>query len=277
MLTVGELKKIGLKYADKLGADRSASEFIIMHKFGVTRAELIIGEKALPDAAAEELRGGLERFSRGEPLQYIVGSEGFMSLKFKVTSDVLIPRPETELLVETLIDMFKDFDAPTFIDVGAGSGCIAVSLAKYLPTARITALDISPAALSVAAENAAENGVSDRIDFIRHDIMRGFPNLPAADCVVSNPPYIRDGEIPSLDKNVRDFEPLIALRGGEDGLDFYRRITKCAVLKSGGVLAYETGFDQSAAVGEILRRQGFKDIRIIPDLEGRGRVVLGVK
>ncbi len=277
MLTVDELKKIGFEYADKLGADRSASEFIIMHKFGVTRTELIIGEKRLPDAAAEELRVCLERFSRGEPLQYIVGSEEFMSLEFKVTPDVLIPRPETELLVETLIDMFKDFAAPTFIDVGTGSGCIAVSLAKYLPSARITALDISPAALSVAAGNATANGVADRIDFIGHDIMLGFPSLPAADCVVSNPPYIRNGEILSLDKNVREFEPLSALCGGADGLDFYRRITKCAVLKSGGVLAYETGFDQSEAVGEILRRQGFKDIRIIPDLEGRGRVVLGVK
>ena len=277
MLTVGELKKIGFEYADKLGADRSASEFIIMHKFGVTRVEWIIGRKKLPSAAAEELRGCLERFSRGEPLQYIVGWEGFMSLKFKVTSDVLIPRPETEMLVEMLIDMFKDFAAPTFVDVGTGSGCIAVSLAKYLPTARITAIDISPAALSVAAENAAANGVEDRIDFIRHDIMQGFPNLPDVDCVVSNPPYIRDGEIPSLDKNVRDFEPLIALRGGADGLDFYRHISRTAPLKSGGTLAFEVGFDQGVDVGMILRRRGFKNVHGILDLEGRDRVVMGVK
>ncbi len=274
-MTLGELKKIGIEYAKKLGTDTSAAELIIIRKFGATRTELIIGERVFPDGAAEELCACLDRFAGGEPIQYIVGSEEFMSLDFKVAPGVLIPRPETEVLVESLIEAFKTAAAPRFIDVGTGSGCIAVSLAKYLPRARITALDISPEALALAKENARINGTAERIDFIECDITRGFPALGAADCVVSNPPYIRSGVIPTLDKNVRLYESITALDGGEDGLDFYKIITATAPLVRGGVLAYEIGFDQGAAVSGIVCAAGFENVRVLPDLEGRDRVVLG--
>lgn len=277
MLTLKELKKIGFEYSNELGADKSASELIIMRKFGVTRAELIIGEKVLPDSFADVLRECLRRVANGEPIQYIVGSEEFMSLNFKVTPDVLIPRPETELLVEMLIERFQNSAAPMFLEIGTGSGCIAVSLAKYLPAARITALDISPEALKIAAENAAANGVSNQIEFIERDIKSGFGNLPLYDCVVSNPPYISSGVISSLDKNVRDFEPPSALDGGADGLDFYRLITASAPLNPGGVLAYEIGFDQGGQVRGLLRANNFKNVRVLPDLEGRDRIVTGEK
>lgn len=276
-MTLKELKNVGFEYANELGADKSASELLIMHKLGATRTELIIGEKIFPDESADALCGWLNRLAGGEPLQYIIGSAEFMSLDFKVTPDVLIPRPETELLVETLIEIFKDAAAPSFAEVGTGSGCIAVSLAKYLPKARAAAIDISPKALEIAEKNAVLNGVGDRTEFIEYDILRGFPNMNFVDCVVSNPPYIKCDIIRSLDKNVRDFEPLTALDGGEDGLDFYRRITPDAPLKKGGFLAYEIGFDQGDAVCDILRKNGFKNVRVLKDLEKRDRVVLGEK
>lgn len=233
----------------------------------------------------------------GYPLQYITGEQEFMSLAFEVTPDVLIPRQETELLVETVLDfcrerVFTTNDVHGFgqqgrhtvhsrtaeiLDMCTGSGCIAVSLAKYLPDCFVTAVDIMPEALVVAGRNAERHGVSGRVTFIRSDLFGSVPGKKY-DVIVSNPPYVRSEDIGMLQPEVRLFEPEEALDGGSDGLRFYREIIRGApeYLHAGGMLAFETGYDQAQAVAGLMASGGsFSEIRICRDLSGTERVVAG--
>lgn len=206
----------------------------------------------------------------GKPIAYITGHKEFMGLDFLVNEDVLIPRPDTEALVEFAIKT----DKKRILDIGTGSGAIAVSLAKYIPDASVYAIDISENALKTAAENAARNSVSIR--FLKTDVLS--ESLPCGfDLIVSNPPYIKSSVIPTLAASVKNFEPITALSGGEDGLLFYREITKKAAvaLESKGILAYEIGYDQAYDVTEIMREH-FEDITVIKDLSGCDRVVWGM-
>ena len=215
----------------------------------------------------------LDRRAKGEPIAYIIGKVEFMSLEFKVNRHTLIPRPDTETLVELAIEQIGDGNAK-FLDIGTGSGCIAVSVAKYCSNARGVAVDISSEALAMAKHNAGLHNVD--IEFIEMDILTDFPK-GEFDIIVSNPPYIEEGVIPQLENNVKDYEPFGALCGGTDGLDFYKRISGEAryALKAGGMLAFEVGHTQHEAVAQIMKNDGYSDIAAVCDLSGIRRVVYG--
>ena len=218
----------------------------------------------------------LDKRARGVPLQYLTGVQEFMSLLFEVGQGVLIPRQDTEVLVEAVIKLCSEKGGVSdILDIGTGSGCIAVSLAHYLPECRLTAVDKMPDALEVAKRNAVANGVKDRIKFVESDLFDGII-VNKYDFIVSNPPYIRTEDINGLQTEVKGFEPVEALDGGMDGLDFYRVITAKApyFLKNNGVLAFETGYDQAVEVSQIMS-ENFKEIKIYKDLSGIDRVVTG--
>jgi release factor glutamine methyltransferase len=230
---------------------------------------------------AERFRILLDRRRAGEPMQYITGEAEFYGLKFAVNREVLIPRPETELLVERAIlvagKLRQDglVPEPRIVDVGTGSGAIAVSLAHAFKTARVMATEISPAALAVARANAARNGVAERVRFLEGDLLEPVAG-ETFHFVVSNPPYVPERDRASLAVEVRDFEPAQALYAGEDGLSVYRRLIPeaFAVLKAGGFLLLEIGYGQRAAIEALLKTAGFGGIEFAADLQGIPRVAL---
>lgn len=224
----------------------------------------------------------LDLRAQGKPLQYITGRQEFFGLDFEVSADVLIPRPETELLIETALKLVANPGAATFIcDVGTGSGCIAVTLLHELPNARGMALDISPSAINVAKRNALRHDVSERLEFLVSDCFAGLANTgPVFDLIVSNPPYIPAGDLAGLQREVRDYEPHLALEAGADGLAIIRRLLTDAGdhLKTGGHFLFEIGFDQREAVESLLApmisRGDWELIDIYPDLQGIPRTVV---
>ncbi len=262
-----ETKKILRESGDETwGID---ADLLVMRAFGLTRIQLVTRDtdEAL-QGPAKELENLLEKRLDNMPMQYILGQCEFMGLDFSVNENVLIPRPDTEVLVEEVLKYKPD----TALDIGTGSGAIAVSLAKY-GVKSVCACDISPKALEVAEHNAKANNVE--IKFIESDL---FENITGRfDAIVSNPPYIASGVIPTLMPQVKDYEPRLALDGGRDGLDIYRRIISAAgaYLNQNGLLAFEIGYDQGAAVSGLMRENGFGDVKVIRDLAGLDRVVLG--
>jgi release factor glutamine methyltransferase len=252
-------------------------ETLLLHVVEKNKAWLLAhGDEELPVAKIIRYREHLEQRYRGEPIQYITGAAEFFGLPFHVTCDVLIPRPETEHLVEKAIALAAALPAPRIVDVGTGSGAIAVALAHHLPHAHVTAVDISPAALKIAGENARLNGVADRVRFLHGDLL-GPVDGEHFDFVVSNPPYVPETDRPSLAVEVRGFEPALALFAGGDGLDIYRRLVPAAVavLGHGGRLLLEIGFGQADAVSDLLRANGFERIEGTSDLQGITRVLCG--
>ncbi|MBQ2942388.1 MAG: peptide chain release factor N(5)-glutamine methyltransferase [Clostridia bacterium] len=213
----------------------------------------------------------LERRKLKEPVAYITNEKEFMGLPFYVDKNVLIPRPDTEILVEYAIDNCHG----NILDIGTGSGAIAVSIAKYGKDVSVYACDISKKALAIAEKNASSNDAP--VSFFNIDILKDDLN-GKYDAVISNPPYIRSDVVLTLSENVKDYEPSLALNGGDDGLIFYRTITEkaCKVLNSGGILAYEIGFDQGKEVSDIMQPL-FKDIKVLKDFSGNDRVVTGIK
>ena len=223
----------------------------------------------------------LRRRLQREPLQYILGVGEFYGFEFMVTPAVLIPRPETELLVEKIGELASTFPLPTIIDLGAGSGCISISLAKLLADASFVATDISAPALEVARQNAARHGVAERIEFRLADMMKPLQFSPNEifDVVVSNPPYVLETERPGLQPEIRDWEPNEALFAEDDGLKFYRAIIDfCRQhLRAGGWVACEMASQRSAATAQLFREAGFHAVQIIKDLAGLDRHVIGQK
>lgn len=217
---------------------------------------------------------------KGRPIAYIVNNREFMGLDFYVEEGVLIPRPDTEPLVEEVIELVKGKENLKIVDIGTGSGAITVSLAKYIKDCQVYSLDISDKALSIGLKNAISNEVEDKINFIKSNIFSGIEDKGLKlDVIVSNPPYIRRADINTLHTQVKDYEPYIALEGGEDGLNFYRDITRESVkyLKDKGILAFEVGHDQAEDVSEILKHNGYTNIYTKKDLQGIDRVVIGFK
>ena len=229
-------------------------------------------ETLAPDIVSV-LRALIIRRRTGEPIQYITGETEFYGLSFRVNRDVLIPRPETEHLVEKAIALAAAFARPRIVDIGAGSGAIAVALAHKLPGAEMTATEISASALTVARENAERNGVAERVRFLAGDLL-----APVAreqfDIVVSNPPYVPEGDRAALSAEVRDYEPAQALFAGGDGLEVYRRLIPAAfaALVSGGFVVLEIGYGQRVAVDALLAGAGFKNIEFAADLRNIPRV-----
>ncbi len=239
--------------------------------FECDRGALILKmQNDISQEVAETFRNYFKKASEGMPIAYILGKKEFYSLDFFVTPDVLIPRPDTEILVDEIIPLAN---GKKVLDICCGSGCIGISILKNSPCS-LTMIDISEKALEVAEKNCALNGVTARLvkkDILNEDLDEKY------DIIVSNPPYIESETVLTLDKNVRDFEPHLALDGGADGLTFYPVITKKAALSlnEGGILAFEIGFNQGKAVSDILKEHGFENVCVIKDLAGHDRVVIG--
>lgn len=252
---------------------RRNAELLLCATLDLDRVGLYLNyDRPLTPAELGAFREQVGRRARREPLQHILGRTEFWSLPFRVTPAVLIPRGDTEVLVE---EALKRLDGPcSILDVGTGSGAIAIALAHELPAAAVTAVDISEEALAVAAGNARANGVEGRVDFHQTDLAT-LPGGPY-DLIVANPPYIPEGEISQLMPEVRDFEPHLALSGGDDGLNCYRRLLPAAAacLKSGGWLLLEVGCGQATQVLELLTVSGnFQERFSVRDLSGIERVV----
>ena len=273
--------------ADKLSANgidrvRLEAKLLLAHALGVRKEDLILHpDQGLTGPQEEKFLQLVERRCRKEPLAYITGHREFWSLDFKVNPKVLIPRPETEEIIERLMALVsgkRRGEEIHVLDVGTGSGILAVAAAVELPQAQVTAVDISVAALEVARNNAHRHQVADRIDFLQMDLMKDWrlPKNPLYDFILSNPPYIPFGKVECLMPDIRDYEPRAALDGGPDGLTCYRRIIPNAFryLKPGGHLIIEVGESQAGWVRQNLRAQGgFDEIATLQDLSGKERVV----
>ena len=266
----GVLRKGGVPEA------RREAGSLLAHVLDKDRTFLIShAEDFLINGQLNEFRDYVERRAQGEPLQYITGSQDFFGLEFKVTPDVLIPRPETELLVGLALKLFEPDSDPQICDVGTGSGCIAIALLHTRPRAHAIALDISEAAISIAKDNATRHSVNDRISFVVSDCFQSLVNAPPFDLIVSNPPYVSAEALAGLQREVRDHEPQVALTSGSDGLSVIRRLLQEAAdfLKSDGYLLIEIGFDQAAAVEGLIDADVWRLLEIYPDLQGIHRIV----
>jgi release factor glutamine methyltransferase len=263
---------------------RLDAELLLAEALGLDRSKLYLHYEAPLEARAEERFRSLlaRRRVDGEPVAYITGRREFWSLDFLVTPAVLVPRPETEMLVEIAVGLFEAESQISdrkfqILDLGTGSGAIAVALAKEIVGSEIWATDISPGALEVARANARRHGVEEKIQFLHGDLFEAVSNRPEFfDLIVSNPPYVRSDEIETLARDVRDFEPRVALDGGADGLEFYRRIIPGALgyLAMGGFLAVEIGADIGADVARLFTDAGgYAPPQLYRDLAGKQRIV----
>src|SRR5882724_2117682 len=277
-MTIADAILQGTQVLRKAGVSESRREAgsLLAHLLGKDRTFLITqAQDTLSDADLDSYRGLVERRAKGEPLQYIIGVQDFFGLEFKVTPEVLIPRPETELLVETALKLI-DPEAATYIcDVGTGSGCIAVTLLRERPLAHAIAVDISDVAIKIAECNAARQSVNERISFVVSDCFESLGSNTLFDLIVSNPPYVSAEALDGLQREVREHEPRIALSPGLDGLAIIRRLIQEApdLLKPHGYLLLEIGFDQAAAVEHLIDRNIWKLLDIYPDLQGIPRIV----
>ena len=252
------------------------ARWIAEDSLGMTRQDLVFeGDRAISRHQLYTMESMLDRRAAGEPVQYILGSADFMGLRFKVDHGVLIPRQDTETLVEAaLIDLRQRPGQPTLLDVCCGSGCVGLSLASLAPHARITLTDISPEALEIAKAN--QKALEVRAEFRQGDLFDAL-DRERFDVITANPPYIPSGELPALQREVR-FEPALALDGGADGLDFYRRIAEAAPdhLNPGGAIFLEVGIHQAPAVLELVKAHlPCTDAGTVRDLNGVERVVFG--
>lgn len=240
----------------------------------------IVTDPYRPLTAEQEARleDYLARRARREPVSHILGRKGFWKIMLQVTPDVLTPRPDTETVVEYVLRDFPEHARWSVLDLGVGSGAILLAILAERPAARGLGVDVSEAALAVARENAANLGLAGRTALLRGDWTWGLETA-SFDLVVSNPPYIADAVIESLEPEVRDFEPRLALAGGPDGLDAYRVLAPeiLRVLKPGGRFAVEIGYDQKPAVEQLFREAGAAEVVTLRDLADRDRVVAGVK
>lgn len=256
--------------AAQIGALKNSLEPLVMKKEPLFQSHL------------QAYRNKIVRRSKNFPLAYILGSQEFFGIEFFVNAQVLIPRQETEILVEQTLKKISKLKFPSVLEIGTGSGNIAVALAKNSPNAKIVAMDISPGALAVAKKNARRNGVDSRIIFRESDLFSDFSaanSFPAVfDCILSNPPYLKKKEFERLQKEIQ-FEPRIALDGGADGLEIIESLIRQSRqhLKPNGFLALEVGYQQSKKVKRLMELEGFSKIEMVKDCSGIERVVIGEK
>jgi release factor glutamine methyltransferase len=287
-VTVLETIQRSSEFLARKGVDspRLQAELLLAQVLGVKRLKLYLDfERVLADAEVEKMRDIVKRRGQREPLQQILGSTSFCGFDMGVTRDVLVPRPETELLAERAWEFLKCAveargaeaakHPPQAFDFGTGSGCIAITLALKCPEAFVFAVDKSEAALLVAGENAVKHNVTDRVQLMVGDGFEVATGL-TFDLILSNPPYIPSGEIQTLQPEVRDFEPRLALDGGSDGLDVIRRLAReaLAYLAPEGRLMLEFGDGQANASAKIFQEQGWVAQEIIKDLSGRERILI---
>ncbi len=254
------------------------AKMIIKKVLNFTDAELITkSDYVLSHSQVKECDKLIERRLNKEPIAYIIGTKGFMNYDFAVGEGVLIPRPESEMLVEVLSQLIKD-NAFKGLEVGVGSGCISASLLKKCPNLHMRASDVSDVAIAFACKNAENLAVKNRLDVFKADIIDDASKCQY-DFIVSNPPYIAEEEYQNLMPDVKDYEPMTALYGGKDGLYYYRKIINISqdVLKQNGIIAFEIGYDQAERVKELLEKKDYENVEVLQDLAGKDRVVIGVK
>ena len=277
--TVGEALLFGKKALKEVGVETYGldCQLLLMKVTGLSKVQLFTEDKKiLTEEEAAKFLEFVEKKKEGCPTQYLLGSCEFMGLPFLVNEDVLIPRPDTEILVETVLSYGKKEGFSSVLDICTGSGCIAISLGVYGGFSMF-GLDISQKALSVAKRNAILNQTN--VMWYESNLLQALPQGFLVDAIVSNPPYIAQKEVEILQTNVKDFEPRLALDGGEDGLDFYRLLTKQAgeYLTENGMLFFEIGHDQGVAVSELMKQEGYQQVSVLQDLAGKDRVVFGKK
>lgn len=259
---------------------RLDAEILLAQAIGCKRIDLYVRHAEIPEEPVrEKFRSLVKRRARGEPVAYLVGYKEFFSLNFAVDASVLIPRPDTETLADQAIRFLKarGLASPKILDLGTGSGCLAIVIAKLVPASQVIAIDRSAAALAVARANAQKHAVDARITFSEGDLFQPLKSEDRFDLIVSNPPYIPSGEVQTLDADVKNHEPLTALDGGADGLDFYRRIwpeTTARLTEKGSVMV-EVGYDQADRVAALATKAGYSQIKIVPDAARIPRVVIG--
>lgn len=288
-MTVLEVIQRSAEFLAKRGVEspRLQIELLLAHILRMPRLKLYLSfDRILSDTELDALRELVKRRANREPLQHLVGSTSFCGLEMRVSPHVLIPRPETELLAERawkyLLGVPLESCAtgtPSALDFGTGSGCLATSIAVNCPAARVAALDISPDALALARENAEANGVDNRIEFHCGDGLEALPPNARFDLIVANPPYIPSGEIETLQPEVRDHDPRLALDGGPDGLAFFRRLARGAgaCLPDGGTLMVEFGDGQAPTLVGLFHASGWRVESVEPDYSQRPRILIARK
>ena len=278
MLTVLEIIKRTTEFLEKRGVEgaRLNSELLIGHALGLKRMQLYLQfERPLTEPELEKIRPLVKRRSNREPLQYITGETEFSGLKLKVDRRALIPRPETEYLIETVLGRLTSPPA-TLLDLGTGTGAIALVLATKYPVATVTAVDKSSEALALARENAEALGLASRVNFILSDWFAALPTEARYELIVANPPYLSDAEVREAQPEVKDFEPHAALSAGENSTADLERIIRDARahLAPGGLLACETGIAQHAQLQPLAAAAGYARTESLRDLTGRERYLL---
>lgn len=266
---------------------RLSAELLLSHVLGVQRIKLYTDyERVLEESQLAQFRDLVKRAGEDEPIAYLTGKAHFFNLQFNVTRDVLIPRPDTETLVENVLQLARrtaGFENPRVADICTGSGCIAAAIAKHLDHSTVVATDISPAAIEVAKKNLEELGLSSRVEVLQGDLLEPLAehvDQHPFDLIVSNPPYIATAKIDTLDRSVRDYEPHLALDGGEDGLRPHAKILKAALarLRSGGRIYLEIAFDQGAAALKLMESaDDFIEPRVLRDYGGNDRVLTAIR
>ncbi len=268
--------------ASQVDEERRTAGVLLCHTLGLDRTQLLTrSEEQINGSDYREYLRLIARRAAGEPVQYITGHQEFYGLDFVVTPDVLIPRPETEFLVERVIKLAggpSKETTPLMVDIGTGSGCIAIALSFHLPEARLIATDSSSAALKVARANADRHGVGNRIQFVEGDALEPLARLgleSAVDVLASNPPYVESANLELVQREVREWEPHNALFGGTDGLDFYRRLLPDApqYLKPGGCIVLEIGISQLGSILSMLRGGRLELVDTTHDLQGIARTL----
>jgi len=281
MITVLEVIKLSTEYLQKKGVEspRANAEILLAEILKCKRLELYLAfDKPLAENEVQVYREAIRKRGLRIPLQYIVGNIEFYGLKLIVNENVLIPRPETELLVEKIINDSDKSNNLKILDIGVGSGNISLSISKNLPNSKVVAIDISKTALDVANQNAEINSLQDRIEFRLFDIMNDNLNsLGKFDLIVSNPPYVSENDYESLEPELKNHEPKIALTDNSNGISFYKHIVEASdqLLKKPGKIYFELGIDQSAQVQEYFKQNNFTNIKITKDYSGIERIICG--
>lgn len=265
---------------------RFEAELLLRHVLDMERARFLASlPDPMPDGAAERFQALCERRAAQEPLQYVIGTQEFFGREFLVRPGVLIPRPETEILIEKVLQyadgMWTKESELAAVDIGTGSGAIALTLSSERPLWAVSTVDLSTDAIEIARDNAKRLGLGDKVRFLQGDLLE--PLLlhgEQVDVLVSNPPYIPSSDVLELDREVKEYEPLLALDGGEDGLNCYRRLCEAlpAVLKEQALVAFEVGIHQAQDVARLMMASGvINETAIVPDLAGIDRIVVGVR
>lgn len=281
---IGELLSFGKEYLSDRNIDTSIidAQLLLMHVLNLSKIQILTHkELEVDNTKVSQYIDLLCERGTNKPIQYILGNKEFMSLDFDVNSKTLIPRADTEILVETILNTAKTNSIKYIMDIGTGTGCIAISLLYYNKNMKAVAVDRDIEILQLAKTNAIKHKVEKRIKFIESNLFENVDNsyLGKFDAIISNPPYIPSDEINSLMPDVKNYEPITALDGGYDGLNFYREITLKAkyYIKKGGFLFYEIGYNQSNDVSQIMLQNGLENIQVINDLASLPRVVVGNK